>query len=82
MMTMQAPVLTRPATCAALVPVAADLWRVVGGDGRVVGHLGRVAQGGHERYRALRYDARRGRLRPIGEFWSADDAVECLFSSR
>ncbi|MCR2801034.1 hypothetical protein QNO21_06900 [Microbacterium sp. zg-Y818] len=82
MITMQAPVLVKSATGSKLVDAAPDLWRVVSRDGRVVGHLGRVAEGSDVRYRALRYHPGRGRLIPIGEFWSADDAVQCLFSSR
>ncbi len=82
MTTMQAPVLTRPVTNSRFVAVASDLWRVIADDGRVIGHLGRVADGEHVRYRALRYHPGRGRLISIGEFWSADDAVQCLFYSR
>lgn len=63
---------------ARLVPAGHELWRVLDETGRILGHLQRLADGADARYRALRYHRARGHLLPVGDFWSPDDAVDCL----
>lgn len=65
-----------------LVPVAPALWRVVDPGGRVIGHLQAVDDGRGIRYRARRFHAASRSFRDIGEFWSAEDAVECVRLAR
>ncbi|MFB7891294.1 hypothetical protein ACFC1I_03735 [Microbacterium sp. NPDC056044] len=65
-----------------LVPAAPSLWRVLEPGGRVIGHLQEVAQAGGTRFRARRYSAAAHAFRDLGDFWSADDAVECLMFAR
>lgn len=64
-----------------LLRAATDLWRVIDVSGRVVGHLKTVPHPLGSRYRALRYHAASARLRGIGDFFSADDAVDALRAS-
>lgn len=61
-----------------LVPVAAALWRVVDPQGRAMGHLQQLAEPQGERFRARRYHVASGSFRDLGEFWSAQDAVDAL----
>jgi hypothetical protein len=75
------PTLTR-ATSVRLVPAAPALWRIIDGTGRVIGHLQAVPAGRDLRYRARRFHARSRAFRDIGEFWSADDAIECVRLAR
>ncbi|MFE5408732.1 hypothetical protein [Microbacterium sp. NPDC056569] len=65
-----------------LVHAAPSLWRVLEPGGRVIGHLQEVAQAGGIRFRARRYSAASHAFRDLGDFWSADDAVECLTFAR
>ncbi len=65
-----------------LVPAAPSLWRVVEPGGRVIGHLQEVVQAGGIRFRARRYNPAAHVFRDLGDFWSADDAVECLTFAR
>ena len=65
-----------------LIPAGPELWRVLDGERRVIGHVRRVAEGPDERFRALRYHPTRRNLIPVGDFWSADEAVKCLAFSR
>ncbi|WOF24553.1 hypothetical protein N8K70_07820 [Microbacterium betulae] len=78
------PLATPPLTGAPerLVRAGAALWRVVGADERVIGHLRIVESDLGVRYRAERFHAASGALRTVGEFWSADEAVRTLRSSR
>ena len=64
-------------TCA-----APALWRVVDASGRVIGHLQASAQRQGVRYRARRFHTASRTFRELGEFWSADDAIECLRFAR
>ncbi|WP_147436682.1 hypothetical protein [Microbacterium telephonicum] len=68
----------------ALRPVAVrrGLWRVVDAAGRIVGHLEARDDETGCRFIARRFHAASGRLRTIGEFWSAREAAECLRWSR
>lgn len=63
-----------------LMRASADLWRVVDVSGRAIGHLQVVPHPLGLRYRALRYHVPAGRLRAVGDFWSPDDAAQCLRS--
>jgi hypothetical protein len=65
-----------------LVAAAPALWRIVGPSGRVMGHLQAVRQGHDVRYSARRFHAPSRMFRELGEFWSADDAVECVILAR
>nr|WP_235929033.1 hypothetical protein [Marisediminicola senii] len=59
------------------------LWRVTGTSGAVVGYvegLDAGATAGGQRFRAKRFLARQKRFTIDGEFWSMDDALECLRS--
>ncbi len=78
---LAAPVLTRPAPVR-LAAAASRLWRVVDGAGRVIGHVQAVAAPHGIRYRARRFHAASGAFRDLGDFWSADDAVDCLRFAR
>ncbi|GAA4189462.1 hypothetical protein GCM10022219_05180 [Microbacterium oryzae] len=63
-----------------LARAGASLWRVLAPDGRVAGHLRALESDAGMRYRAERL--RGGALVAIGEFWTADEAVETLLLSR
>ena len=65
-----------------LVPAAPSLWRVLEPDGLVIGHLQEVAESGGIRFRARRLHPESHTFRDLGDFWSADDAVECLRFAR
>jgi len=83
-----------PAAWAEAVPVAARrarftavaagpaLWRVSAADGRVVGHVAVVDAAGERPFRARRYHAASRSFRDLGDFWSCDQALECLRLSR
>lgn len=76
-----------PPSIAAGVPVrlaeaAPSLWRVIDRSGRVIGHLQALALGGDIRYRARRFHASTRTLIDLGDFWSPDDAIECLRFAR
>jgi len=57
---------------------APGLWRVRDRSGFVIGHLQTVAELSGTRFRARRFHAATHSFRDLGDFWSADDAVECL----
>lgn len=61
-----------------LMRAGGDLWRVVDRREHVVGHLRVVRTDLGPRYRAERFHPGTGSLRPLGEFWSADEAVRTL----
>jgi hypothetical protein len=65
-----------------LIAAAPALWRIVGPSGRVMGHLQAVRQDHDVRYSARRFHAPSRTFRELGEFWSADDAVECVVLAR
>ena len=58
--------------------VSSTRWRVLDRTGRVIGHLRTEVQPGGTRFHAERFDLASARLRALGAFWSADEAVECL----
>lgn len=72
----------RVGTPVRLMPAASGLWRVVDGKGRIIGHLETVAQRHGVRYRARRFHAAARAFRDLGDFWSADDAIDCLRFAR
>ncbi|MFV4914494.1 DNA mismatch repair protein [Microbacterium lacticum] len=53
-------------------------WRVLDRTGRVIGHLRAEAQSTGIRFHAERFDLASARLRHLGAFWSADEAIDCL----
>lgn len=61
-----------------LRPVSARRWRVLDRRGLVIGHVRweEVFEG--LRFHAERFDLAHARLRQLGAFWSAREAVECL----
>lgn len=65
-----------------LIRAGAALWRVVGKDEHVIGHLRIVESDLGVRYRAERFHPASGALRAVGEFWTADEAVQTLRYSR
>lgn len=77
----RAPVLAR-SSAVRLAPAAPSLWRVLDGSGRVLGHLQAVSHSGDVRFRARRFHPASGAFRDLGDFWSADDAVDCLRFAR
>ncbi|SDB93845.1 hypothetical protein SAMN05216418_1237 [Microbacterium enclense] len=72
----------RPAGWGAATHVAAGLWRIADPRGIVVGHVRAIAADGDWRYAAERFHAASGRFRRLGEFWSSNDALECLRYAR
>jgi len=58
-----------------------SLWRVTRAGGEVVGYVERFAEERGTRFRAKRLVVRQQRFVSIGEFWSMDDAVQCLRSN-
>jgi hypothetical protein len=79
--TVTAPALRR-GTPVRLAAAAAGLWRVVDARGRIIGHLEASSQHQGVRYRARRFHTASRAFRDLGEFWSADDAVDCLRFAR
>ncbi len=65
-----------------LVRVSERVWRALGADGRILGHLRATGAGAELRYEALRFHIRERGFRSAGAFWRPDDAVECLRLSR
>lgn len=61
---------------------APALWRVIDRRGVVIGHLQAVAKKGGTRYRARVFQASSRAFLELGEFWSADDALDCLRFAR
>lgn len=61
-----------------LQPAGHSLWRVIAAQGRVLGHLAAVDHPLGSKFVARRYHPAAGKFRDLGEFWSADDALECL----
>lgn len=55
-----------------------DLWRITRASGEVLGYVERVSTAAGHRFVAKRMLQRQRRFLPVGEFWSADDAMECF----
>ncbi|WP_405376041.1 MULTISPECIES: hypothetical protein [unclassified Microbacterium] len=62
--------------------VSPVLWRVVDGQGIVVGHLAELNDAGGVRYSARRYHAGVGAFLEVGSFWALGDALAALHDSR
>ena len=78
---IESPVLRR-GTTVQLTAAAAGLWRVIDSRGRIIGHLEALAARQGVRYRARRFHAASRAFRDLGDFWSADDAVDALRFTR
>lgn len=61
-----------------LAAVSSVRWRVLDRAGRVLGHLRAEPCPLGVRFHAERFDLARARLRDLGAFWSAEEAVACL----
>jgi hypothetical protein len=61
-----------------LVQLHDELWRVTRADGEVLGYVESFLDPRGRRYRSKRLLALQKRFLPMGEFWSFDDAVDCL----
>lgn len=61
-----------------LLSVSARRWRVLDRAGRVIGHVRAEDERDGRRYHAERFDIVAARLRELGAFWSATEAVDCL----
>ena len=61
-----------------LLRVSPRRWRVLDRTGRVLGHL-RAEDGTlGVRFHAERFDLAAARMRDLGAYWTARDAVDCL----
>ena len=76
------PPALRPGSSVKLAAVATGLWRVLDARGRIIGHLQALGERQGVRYRARRFHAASQAFRELGDFWSADDAVDCLRFAR
>ncbi|RLP74971.1 hypothetical protein D9V32_11100 [Mycetocola tolaasinivorans] len=61
-----------------LHPVRPTLWRVVALDDRIVGHLEERETPEGPVFVAKRFSTLHSTFTALGEFWSADDAVDSL----
>lgn len=77
----RAPVLAHGAGVR-LAAAAPALWRVLDASGRVLGHLQAVPESRGVRFRARRFHPASRAFRDLGDFWSPDDAVDCLRFAR
>lgn len=59
-------------------PILPSLWRVVGPDGAVRGHINTVAARDGERFAAKLILAGGIRTMFLGEFWQLEDALDCF----
>lgn len=58
--------------------VSGKRWRVLDRAGLVLGHVRAEPREGQVRFHAEKFDLARARLRDLGAFWSAEEAVDCL----
>ena len=61
-----------------IVQLHDELWRVTRTDGDVLGYVESFMEARGRRFRSKRLIALHKRFIPLGEFWSFDDAVDCL----
>lgn len=61
-----------------LVQLHDELWRVTRADGDVLGYVESFMEPRGRRFRSKRLIALQKRFVSLGEFWSFDDAVDCL----
>jgi hypothetical protein len=69
---------TRPRRGINLIRLHDDLWRVTRADGDVLGYVEGFDDPRGRRYRSKRFIVLQRRFVSLGEFWSFDDAVDCL----
>jgi hypothetical protein len=62
--------------------VGESRWRVSARSGHVIGHLSIRATDRGWRFAAERFDPIAHAFRAFGEFWTPDEALECLRFSR
>lgn len=67
---------------ARLSPVARGRWRVTDRAGRVVGHVHTMLTDRGWRYAAERFSPAARSFRALGEFWTPEEALDCLRYSR
>jgi hypothetical protein len=79
-----APHRPSPVTTSGLRLIAAGprLWRALDRSGRIIGHIRQWQDPAGARFRALRYSSISQAFRDLGDFWSMDDALTCLFYAR
>jgi hypothetical protein len=63
---------------ARLSRVARGRWRVTDRTGRVVGHVHSVMTEGGWRYAAERFSPASRTFRRLGDFWTPEEALDCL----
>lgn len=73
-----APSITKSRNGITLVQLHDELWRVTRPEGDVLGYVESFLDPRGRRYRSKRLVAVHKRFINIGEFWSFDDAVDCL----
>lgn len=61
-----------------LVQLHDELWRVTRADGDVLGYVESFMEPRGRRFRSKRFIVLHKRFLELGEFWSFDDAVDCL----
>ena len=61
-----------------LVQLHDELWRVTRADGDVLGYVESFVEPRGRRFRSKRLIALQKRFISLGDFWSFDDAVDCL----
>lgn len=61
-----------------LVQLHDELWRVTRADGDVLGYVESFMEPRGRRFRAKRFIVLHKRFIELGDFWSFDDAVDCL----
>ncbi|MGP3536510.1 hypothetical protein ACTU3I_17075 [Microbacterium sp. RD1] len=67
---------------ARLSRVARGRWRVTDRAGRIAGHVHAVHTDAGWRYAAERFHASTGTFLPLGEFWTPEEACDCLRYAR
>jgi hypothetical protein len=70
--------LTRPHGSLDVVPLHNGLTRVLRRDGGVIGYVELLDDPAGARFRAKRMAPRAAGFRVVGEFWTADDALDAL----
>ncbi|MGN6324729.1 hypothetical protein [Pseudolysinimonas sp.] len=68
----------RPRAGLRLVALHGGLTRVLQSDGGVIGYVETLDEQGGTRFRAKRMLPRAAGFRIVGEFWSADEALDAL----
>lgn len=62
----------------AVVQLHDELWRVTRPTGEVLGYIEQYTERAGRKYRVKRMIVLQKRFVVIGEFWSMDDAIDCL----